>query len=874
MAEPHSRAPRARTVRSQTVSSHTGRPRQGRQHRSRTGRITIALLLGAMITFVVTGLFLTGSAQAATNAPVSATAVSQTAHTDSATQADRAGQNAEPEQTAAPDGGVCSVPGIGDIGGLLGLCSAGSGTIGDLNNICTPSVQTPDQATSGVNEMIAPPGGTTNGKTLYDNYGMAGLDWNAYGLQCSDMTSLIGNNVAGIVFDMAKSLDRVTITVYQAAAGNGILTWLQNAADGLITAIGNAIFFPWLGVAVIIGTLWLAYQGLVRKRATRSVQGTLWMVVAAFAAIWLIGQPSTFTGMGASVSNGVTQVLDTAFARLPAPSGSNCVPVSSGDQQSVSADYSFTSASGLVDQDANELWSVLACKPWLIGELGTSTYAASPTGTQTVVNKYGRQLLWSQAVAANEQPTQAMITAKQDTYVGIAKQLQSSYPAVYPLFQGNQWTTRLEIAFAALFAALAAGLLILLISLTLIVLKLGWLLLLIVGPLFLIIGIHPGFGRVIALRWFEMLIGILLKQIAIALVLSILLYCYSLIMGTTDSVLPWAFKILMIALVTVAAYIYRKPFTHLFSSVGYGMIGSTERAVSSYEAAEGSFRTVTRTATTLPGVAAVRAARWARRNQVPGEGTATTAAAADTAAGAQAPERGGTGDSGGSGYSGRAAARVRADGATASGDGPASGDGTASGSGPAPGGGTASRGGSGVSTSRGSGSASGAGSDGGRTSSGGGGSTARHSPQRSDSLGAASRSAPPLPLPEKERGTSNGGSSAGWARNTAGWSGAGGGATGRSGGSASGAPSRPSAPSRSSAPPPSANADQGKTPTRTSPPQRSRATGGGGGSGSSGRGGGDAADGGRSGPWFTNSGKSGDSSSPRPWFLPRNRDRK
>ena len=41
------------------------------------------------------------------------------------------------------------------------------------------------------------------------------------------MTSLIGNNVAGMVFDAAKALDRVTITVYQSAAGEGILSWLH-----------------------------------------------------------------------------------------------------------------------------------------------------------------------------------------------------------------------------------------------------------------------------------------------------------------------------------------------------------------------------------------------------------------------------------------------------------------------------------------------------------------------------------------------------------------------------------------------------------------------------------------------------------------------
>src|SRR5581483_10272516 len=172
----------------------------------------------------------------------------------------------------------------------------------------------------------------------------------------------------------------------------------------------------------------------------------------------------------------------------------------------------------------------------------------------------------------------SLITAKENTYAGIAAAIKRSDPAVYSLFQGNQYPTRLEIAFAALFAALVAGVLVLLIAITLIVLKLGFLLLLVAGPFFLIIGTHPGFGRVIALRWGELLIGVLLKQAAVALVLSVLLYAYSLIMGTSDAVLPWALKILMISLVTITVFIYRKPFAHLFSAVGYGVIGSRDRA--------------------------------------------------------------------------------------------------------------------------------------------------------------------------------------------------------------------------------------------------------------------------------------------------------
>src|SRR6202453_3993592 len=266
-----------------------------------------------------------------------------------------------PAGPAAP-GGVCQVPGIGDIGGLVGLCAQGSsGILGDLNNICEPSLPQPEQATGGIDAMVEPPAAAAGGKTLYDNYGVAGQFWAAHGLQCSDMSSLIGNNVAGMVFDAAKSIDRVTITVYQSAAGNNILTWLQDAVNKLISALGNAIYFPYLTPVVILGAIWLAWQGLIRKRATRTIEGTLWMVVPATAAIALIGRPADFTGIGTDVSNGVTGVLNTAFAKLPTPANSNCLPVQAGDPQSVTSNFAFTSDNGLVDQNANELWSVLVC---------------------------------------------------------------------------------------------------------------------------------------------------------------------------------------------------------------------------------------------------------------------------------------------------------------------------------------------------------------------------------------------------------------------------------------------------------------------------------------------------------------------------------
>ena len=129
-------------------------------------------------------------------------------------------------------------------------------------------------------------------------------------------------------------------------------------------------------------------------------------------------------------------------------------------------------------------------------------------------------------------------------------------------------------------------------------------------------------------------------------------------MGTSDAVLPWALKILMIALVTVAVFVYRKPFTHLFSAVGYGTLGSTERAEHNLREAGFTFRRSTVDAATvaIPGVAGYRAARWARRNPGPaaavaagvtagaGAGAAAAAAAAADASAGNGTGQAATGD--------------------------------------------------------------------------------------------------------------------------------------------------------------------------------------------------------------------------------------
>jgi len=161
-------------------------------------------------------------------------------------------------------------------------------------------------------------------------------------------------------------------------------------------------------------------------------------------------------------------------------------------------------------------------------------------------------------------------------------------------------------------AAIVAGLLVLVIAVMLMILKISFLLLLVAGPIFLGIGIHPGIGRVIAVRWFELLLSTLLKQAALIGVLALLLWSYGLIMAES---LPWGLQILLISLVTLAAFIYRKPFQHLFAAVGYSAVGSRKSEEHLEEAVrETRKRTTSVAAAAATGAAAYRFGRWGKRD--------------------------------------------------------------------------------------------------------------------------------------------------------------------------------------------------------------------------------------------------------------------
>lgn len=473
--------------------------------------------------------------------------------------------------------------------------------------------------TDGLIQAPAPEGGPQTPTTNYAQFGMSGQFWHTHDLGCSDYVAVLGNMWANGIFTAAKAIDRLTITTYQAAATEGPLQAIKDVVDDIVTNLSKAMYWPFLQPIVILGAIWLAWYGLIRKRATTTAEGVIWMVLAVTVAVWFLSRPGDFTGLGKVVTDKTGEVVNSAFSGLPGAGGASCLPPPGGTDAKVQAGGYAQNGTPGVDQNADALWSTLVCKPWLVGLFGT----ADPQ--QPIVRDWGRKVLEMQSVprAVAGQPAPD-VGARQSEYASLADKLKND--PVYTVFSGRDWSNRLGVAVGAFIAAIVAGLLIFLVAVSLLVLKVGFLLLLILGPVFLLIGVHPGSGRIVAMRWVEMLVGTLLRQAVLTLVLSVLVYGYALIISTA---MPWGLQVLFMALLTIAVFFYRRPFQHLFAS----MNGHTVTTRMLGEAASSSV--LERSAGALPPVASARIGRWGLRKAEPiirAAGAANPAGAAATAA--------------------------------------------------------------------------------------------------------------------------------------------------------------------------------------------------------------------------------------------------
>ncbi|MFC4865818.1 type IV secretion system protein [Streptomonospora arabica] len=499
----------------------------------------------------------------------------------------------------------------------------------------------PEAAGSGADGLLVPPqsaeavaaspDGLPPDSSVYGQYGTAGQQWHVIRESCVDkLGSASVATLSNTAWDLSKTINQSTITVYQAATSDGLLASFNQLVENVIGQLREGLWRPLLPTMIILGAVWLGWYGLIRKRLTLTLESAVWMVLATTLGIWILVNPGQILGMAGSVVNSGGQLVNSAVSQVTVPGVSQTCPV--GGPEAEKAEWESPS-DFVVRNNSQMLWSGLVCQPWMAGEFGSGPQAAS------LQQQYGMDLLAAQGISRTEMQQVAdgevdaaqLREEKMADYEDIASDIRDTYPGVYPLFEGEQQSSRLGVATLALFAAIFAGGLILAASVALIVLKIGFLLLLLLAPVFLLIGIHPGYGRTVLLRWFEMLLGILLKQIFIVLLISLLVMSYVLVMG---SALGWGLQIILLSLFTLALFVYRKPFAHLFASINANTF--TSRMVS--DAVSSS--ALSKSANVLPPVAYMRAQKWGLKRSPQLAAAAAAVPAGGGGAAAATPEAG------------------------------------------------------------------------------------------------------------------------------------------------------------------------------------------------------------------------------------------
>ncbi len=509
----------------------------------------------------------------------------------------------------------------------------------------------PESAGSGSDGLLVPPQsqssieGSTDGlppdASMYGQYGTAGQQWHMITESCVDgISNGAQATLANTAWDLSKTINQSTITVYQAATSDGLLASFNELVENVVVTLREGIWRPLIPTVVILGALWLGWFGLIRKRMTLTIESSIWMVAATALGLWILVNPAQIMGMASGLVNSGSQLVTSTVGQIPYGGGSGTCPP--GAEAPERADWE-SEADFQVRRNADMLWSSLVCQPWVAGQFGNGDVAenAAMHHAGDLIAAQGISRIEQQQIADDEIDPNTLIEEKQENYEEIATSVQSSYPSVYPLFAGDDQGSRLGVATLALFASVFAGGLILAGSVALIVLKIAFLLLFLLAPVFLLIGIHPGYGRMVLLRWVELMIGFLLKQIFVVLLISLLVMCYGMVMSTS---LGWGLQMILLALFTVALFVYRKPFAYLFSSVNANTF--TSRIVS--DAAQS--QALSRSAVVLPPVANLKAQAWGLRRGpqiagaaagVPAGGGGVPNGGVDTGIGDEVPADGG-----------------------------------------------------------------------------------------------------------------------------------------------------------------------------------------------------------------------------------------
>lgn len=382
------------------------------------------------------------------------------------------------------------------------------------------------------------------------------------GSRSGEMIDQTLNEIASLLVLGAGLLAQGASRLVQWAFDPTTTDWLMDAVELSVRALGDSVYGQVVLLVIMLGALWVAWQGIAQRRATTSLQGGIWMVAVVALGVAFLSQPRWFIETPHQLTTELTAGLFGAVAGVGA-SGSGTYH---GEHPPT---FSGPAAIDAQRQLEDQLWRVMVFEPWRISTFPTAELA----------DTYGEDLLADRS---------------EDNVQAIYDDIRDEDRAAAEFFAGREPLDRLVASGMTLLAALPIAVTMIVLGSALIVLQFAFVILSLLAPIFLLLGIHPGGGRNALLRWLDMWLGTLVKRVALTALISVLVSLFAFAAANLGQH-GWYLTVLLTTLVCVAALVYRKTITELLASAA-GSVGAGQEGEREHRSRAHPMRTTARTA--------------------------------------------------------------------------------------------------------------------------------------------------------------------------------------------------------------------------------------------------------------------------------------
>jgi hypothetical protein len=346
----------------------------------------------------------------------------------------------------------------------------------------------------------------------------------------------------------------------------------------------DVLYLPFLLPVVSLGAIYLLYL-LFKSKTTDLIQSVLWMVCGTAGGWLLLSQPMLIPNLSDTVVNAVTSSVNNAVLSYATPNALCALP--------------STAKSRITRETSCELWYTVVYTNWVDGQFGVTSMTGSNARQKAILTNDPRNILsnatitiggrqlttitWGEYELANQGST--VFNTSEIAYAQLsgASSTEAKFEA-NGTWAGNNASAPIGSAFLAGFAGAGAALVIGINSFLMVFYELTMLMLVILSPLFFLVGAMPGYGRRIAMRWVELVVGLVIKRVLLSLMLTIFL----LFEMTIESLsLNYAIELLLLFMVAFLAVTQRKTVTDLF--VGNIDFGGHKQILGNVDSKGGKF---------------------------------------------------------------------------------------------------------------------------------------------------------------------------------------------------------------------------------------------------------------------------------------------